>query len=567
MNRLQIRLILIWVVSILIGINGKGEAANPYINIDLQFDKASMSYNVGEQIGVDITVQNVAGHDLPITEGFQSQQYVMRMRVMDPTGRLLTPSSPGTEPTPGVHEEPYTYDVYNGIVVRVSDCEILPADYNVQQTTVDLRDYYSMELPGFYSIEVQLSPTIFKDAICNASDYEWQGMARSQPRQIYVYGQTEVEVLPKQWVTGWAAGQDPFPNVSVHIYPRNNMTVSAYDLSSLRLNNIPPVEKFVRFSDNLQTEYLVARFNKQAIIGTFGNLETDNWYHVSLVGRLANGTPFGGSQDVRLVVNADDFSDGGAVVDPGILALYSLEKMEVEFDKGAVHLNGNVSLSAKDYFQVPLEGTALISISTLQDTVNQQVAFELKGDQGQKWEYRDTDGAGVDNFRVDWQGAGCEVQHNKTKLKFKHFASDSASVLISYDLSMVPQSVTIGDVTVTVDEKGGVSVAPEYLIDDLDIDNDGEIEFELQFPVTMNMVLGFNQDGDVLETTVAENYSSATGRFEVMANFDPGELDGLTQPASASVELMLGGQYTPGPIKIGSADWKKISDKQWKYMK
>ena len=313
MRKLTSILLIVAASVLLVGTGGLLWAQPPAIDIDLRFDKAFYGY--GEPVGVEVVVSNQPQEDLWITEGFSIKVFYRQLRVVDPSGRLLLarlsgPSvkSPDAPPLPDESQveapdaPPFPWSLSDGRLIRTAPCELLPAGWSSepwQERTDDLRAYYEMELPGYYSAQVQLAVMTFKGSPCNVNDYEWQGLLKSETEYFYLEGSTKVKVIPNQWKLKWK-GEDKkkkkkTPDVQVQIWPEEGKTVADYNLGSIRLNNV--VAKRVK----ALPPKIKAFFDSKEAINSLGDVERGQWYPVVISGKLISGQFFGGSRRVRIV--------------------------------------------------------------------------------------------------------------------------------------------------------------------------------------------------------------------------------------------------------------------------
>lgn len=539
----------------------------PPITIDLSFDKEI--YNYGEPVETTLTVNHNSASDLLISKGFMDTNFMLQIRVNDPANRQVFPAPP--EPPPEEFADyvtPYGFTLYNNQIVKVGPCEMLPAGWTDVDQEVDLRQVYNFELPGYYTFEVQVSAMTFKDGVCSVNDHEWNGTLKSVIKTIYIQGATEVEIAPTIWQTGWTAGNDPFPNVTANIYPKDGMNLDEYNLGSIKMNNVPATEIIQRYSSTLQAEYLVARFNKKAVIDTFNSTTVDQWYPVVLSGRMNSGALFGGGEDILLKGQSGNCYDQTGYVDPGVLSVFNLHKAEVEWDKNEIRLEGTLAFDCKDYYTAPPIGGAWITVSSLNETANDSLSFSTFAQGGKKWEYEDSNLSGVETMRIDWTGASFSFVSSGTQVKAKHFGHDSTTIEITGALGSGIQTITIGNLTVLVDEAGQVTLVPESLAGDVDIDTeDNEIEFKLLSALSLDAPVSIARGETVDQTIVADHFNNAEGRFEIKAHFNPGDMDGSVQDKTLKLEISAGEQRSPGVITISESDWDKIKNNEWRYKK
>lgn len=284
----------------LMGLFSLSWAQPPAISIDLTFDKTF--YQFGEPVGVTVVVRNNSGEDLLISKGFSSKVYYLEMRVIDPAGRLLIVRNI-EEPTELSDPPLLPFVRYQGQVIRVGRCEVLLAGWSSddsQSRTDDLRAYYPMGLPGYYSAEVQVSAMTFKEAPCNVNDYKWLGVLKSETKYFYMEGATEVDIIPKWWRLPWKDGRYLVPDIAVTVWPQEGKTVDDYNMESIKLNTVGAkrVEKMYSFLK--KKHYLLALFKKQEAINSLGPVEVGQSYPVVISGRLKSGEPFGGGEKVRI---------------------------------------------------------------------------------------------------------------------------------------------------------------------------------------------------------------------------------------------------------------------------
>jgi hypothetical protein len=292
-------------------------AQPPEIDIELVFDKPSRYFAFGEPIAVEALVRNESGMDIWISKGFTTRVFFRQLRIIDPAGRMLLPTLNLPSPAPPDAEStadqfpieapdapPYPWRHVGDRVVRVGFCEVLAEGWTSegwQHRAEDLREYYDISLPGYYSAQVQVPAKVFKNGVCELEDYEWQGQIKSEMAYFYVEGATEVNVLPALWRIVWQDGIYVLPNMKVAIWPPDGLTVDAYREDSIRLNNVPANEVVRLYSFLKKQHYLLAFFNKQDAINSLGEVQVGQWHSVELSGRTTRGAFFGGAQRIRIV--------------------------------------------------------------------------------------------------------------------------------------------------------------------------------------------------------------------------------------------------------------------------
>jgi hypothetical protein len=268
--------------------------AAPAIQIDLRLDK--QTYLEGEPVGLEVVVTNL-GEPLWISEGFGSLVFYYEMRVIDPSGRLLLVKrneehieSPDAPPLVSV-VHPGT-----GKIVQVAGCEPLEEGWTSGvQRLADLRTYYDLGLPGYYSVRVQVSVMVFQGEACDINDYEWKGVLQSETKFFYYQASGEgAKVIPDQWKTVWSDPERSVPDVQVQIWPLKGESVKDYDAASIRLNNVAP--RRVEVLNSMIKAYFEAR----AVYERIGSVVVGQWYPVYVSGQKTGGTYYR-EQKVRVV--------------------------------------------------------------------------------------------------------------------------------------------------------------------------------------------------------------------------------------------------------------------------
>ena len=296
MRKVSLSFLILIGAAVLIGTGGYLWAQPPEISIELNFDKTFYAY--GEPVGVEVVVSNDSGRELLISKGFSSKLYYLEIWIMDPAGRLLVGQrnephfeSPDAPPLPFVS--------YQGKFIQVAHCEVLPIGWSAppsQAQTDDLRAYYPLELPGYYTAQVKVSAKIFKGQPgdpCDVNDYEWAGQLKSNMVSFYMEGTTEVHVVPNQWHLSWKEGRGK-QEIQVQIKKQDGKTVDDYRADSIRLNN--KAAKRIEVLPSMIKAY----FDPKEAVESLGPVEVGQWYPVVVTGRLKSGEPFGGGDKVRI---------------------------------------------------------------------------------------------------------------------------------------------------------------------------------------------------------------------------------------------------------------------------
>jgi hypothetical protein len=292
-------------------------AQPPDIDIDLIFDDPSLYFAFGEPIALEAVVRSEPGIDIWISEGFSRRVFYRQLRIIDPSGRQLlaklnppSPAPPDSEPSADQFpiEAPdapaYPWRQVGNTLIRAGFCEVLPPGWTSepwQERAEDIRDYYDISLPGYYSAQVQVAVKVFKGSDCDLEDYQWEGLLKSETVYFYVEGATQVNIEPDLWRIVWQEGEFILPNVKVVIWPQNGQTVDAYQKESIRLNNVAAREVLKLYSVLKKQHYLLAFFNKEDAINSLGEVQVGQWYPVEISGKTTSGKFFGGARRIKIV--------------------------------------------------------------------------------------------------------------------------------------------------------------------------------------------------------------------------------------------------------------------------
>ena len=280
-------------------------AGAPAVNIDLNLDQAE--YEAGTQVGLTVVVTN-NDDDLLISEGFGTKTYYLEMRVVDPAGQLLLPMRDEE------HDEfpdtpPLAWVLYNGQHLQVADCEVLPADWDSplpQGRIDDLKSYYDINLPGYYSVQVQLSAVVFNGDPgdpCDINNYAWKGVLKSATKFFYLQASNEINAAgssapttlqPNKWKLAWLDDKKGPKKIKVEIRPQGDLKVVDFNAGSIKLNNLAPL-KIKEKNKKIELE-----FDSKLALESLGDVQVNQWYRVLISGRLISGAPFGAEQEIQI---------------------------------------------------------------------------------------------------------------------------------------------------------------------------------------------------------------------------------------------------------------------------
>jgi hypothetical protein len=281
-------------------------AGAPAVNIDLNLDQAV--YEVGTPVGLTVVVTN-KDDVLLISEGFGSKIYYLEMRVIDPAGQLLLPMREEE------HDEfpdtpPLAWVLYHGQHLQVADCEVLPAGWTSppsQGRIEDLRTYYDINLPGYYSVQVQLSAVVFNGNAgdpCDVNNYAWKGVLKSETQFFYLQASNEINVegssapaslQPNQWKLAWLNDNEGPKRIKVKITPQGDLKVADFNAESIKLNNVVP-RKIKEINKKIELE-----FDSKLALESLGDVEINQRHRVLISGRLKSGVPFGAELEIQII--------------------------------------------------------------------------------------------------------------------------------------------------------------------------------------------------------------------------------------------------------------------------
>jgi len=293
---------IIFGAALIFGMSGSLWAQAPDIAIELNFGKDT--YEIGDPIDAEIVVSNQSGGDILINKGFSSTVFYLEMRVIDPAERLVVATRED------FHNEfpdapPLSWILHNGKPIRVTGCESLPPGELPPSFSENLRRHYDIELPGYYSAQVQVSAMVFDGDPCEADSYAWQGVLSSETKYFYVQGgsgSAEVKIKPDKWELSWLKNEKKkkkkkkVKDVKVEIKLADGRAVADIDPESIRLNSMPYTKVKVERSK------VKAYFDAKEALESLGDeLKKNEKYSVIISGRMKSGELFGGEQQIKIV--------------------------------------------------------------------------------------------------------------------------------------------------------------------------------------------------------------------------------------------------------------------------
>jgi hypothetical protein len=269
-------------------------AQQPAITVDLQVNQYTVR---GADLPVTVLVTNNDGHDLLMSKGFGSGVYYMKMRVIDPLGRLLLPVFPSPPPEQPAYKDSLPLPVIDvdGKVYQLAPCEPFASGTTLPPShSGNIRPIYRMTLPGYYSAQVQIDAAVFNGEPCSINDFRWQGVLKSETKYFFYEGDTPISLSLTNWPPAWTDNSYATDLLAVTLSPPAPMT--NYDLKSFRLNGIATEGDAV-----ISGSTLIAYFSKQKAYGTLSNPIVGQGYPVSVTGLTTSGGVFGGAQLVNAV--------------------------------------------------------------------------------------------------------------------------------------------------------------------------------------------------------------------------------------------------------------------------
>lgn len=253
-------------------------------------------------------------------------------------------------------------------------------------------------------------------------------------------------------------------------------------------------------------------------------------------------------------------------LDPAHLSMLTLEKAEVDWAKttgglAEIKLHGKLALPAGLLLQeLTPHANISLDIAGLTGVFSNAVNFEVKGGEGEKWEYKaNPAGAGTQNFSIHWKGAKFDYK-NVIHLKSEFISLTETALAIDREGTTETVSLSVNGVTVSIDEGGAVTSSVPY-----EVDEDGEVTFTLPFELTPAMDITLTRSAQQpVVIHAGDFYTPGSGSFEWKGKVNPNGLTGASRPATVGMNLTLGNEGFPGSVAVSESQWDKLSTKEWK---
>jgi len=214
------------------------------------------------------------------------------------------------------------------------------------------------------------------------------------------------------------------------------------------------------------------------------------------------------------------------------------------------------------------DGRAVITLAGVEVT-DQSVEFELKGKNGDKWEYKDKENlfGPIKEFKIDWKGAGFDYKGDDGFQIHTHFIGASETTLcihtgdVSGAFTVTINETTIDETTIAYDEDRNIATTVTY---EPQKDDNTHVHFTLPFQLTSEMTIEVSGAVE-LTIDVADYYKEGVAKFKLVSAFAPESFPGGTEslPDELEYEISLSDPPVSGSDLIEA--WTKKDDKHWEY--
>ncbi|MFQ5510012.1 MAG: hypothetical protein ACE5FN_11870 [Leptospirillia bacterium] len=266
--------------------------------------------------------------------------------------------------------------------------------------------------------------------------------------------------------------------------------------------------------------------------------------------------------------NVTESAEIAVKVDPAQLSLFDLKKAEVELHSGKIKLHGVLAPPVGKLFgELAPAGGAILDLPGLGINIGQYVSFATNGS-GTKWEYKGGTG-GIIRFKINWEGERMRYVGG-LDIKTEHMGTDATTLEIEPGTLTGAYQVGLNAYTLTMNADGSPTVSGGTV----DVDDDGEVEWELPFALTptMQVVIGAPDAAGTMAPVesfvVGDQITPAVGKFQLNAEFDPTTVDGISiTDRTLDVTVMIGTEAFPGHAVIDmpvSGNDDSGHEKEWK---
>ncbi len=269
-----------------------------------------------------------------------------------------------------------------------------------------------------------------------------------------------------------------------------------------------------------------------------------------------------------------EVSDGEVITSDSMIlkieanpAVFKTKKVKVCWHHDDIHVEGEMILPEIIwmYNLTPIGYANLFLADVL--VTEQEVEFEIKGKNSDKWEYKDKDhiNGNIKEFKIDWKGSKFDY-HGDLHLHTHFISSAETSFCIHTDKVSGAFTVDINGVTIVYDENNNITTDVEY---EQQKDDNSHVHFVLPFQLTSDMAI--NITGAVENTINVEHYfSEGYGKFKIVSSFNSDVFPNGTDSTPDIVDygITLGDNMTmvfDGDAIGDDEAWEKKDDKHWEY--
>jgi hypothetical protein len=224
-------------------------------------------------------------------------------------------------------------------------------------------------------------------------------------------------------------------------------------------------------------------------------------------------------------------------------------------------------------------GSAIITFADVEVT-DQDVEFEVKGKNNDKWKYKDkkNHNGNIKEYKIDWKGSKFDYRGDDKFHIHTHYIGETETTLcihtgeISEALMVTIDEMTgmnsptggleyVAGATIAYDEDGIITTSIEYEAQKAD---NNHVHFILPFRLTPDMTIRVS--GALEETIdVADYFDEAHAKFKMVSAFEPGMFPDGWESSQEALDLTLtfgeGENMTSGNGLIDS--WEKKDVKHW----